>query len=216
VIVVNYSWCLLGLLVSAAGCNLFSSHRKLMPVPEAFRAPPQQNELFALVNRRTENVRQLQAETTVGINGVPAKLSGSLILERPQRLRLKVNPLGMESLGADIGSNEHQFWVWIKSGGVLAESVLMFANHQEYAQSQVASALPLEPRWVTDALGLVTFDPRGHYQGPSVRKEDGRLEVIGYEPTARGTVASTMVFDPKTGLLRQKSLYDSSESDRVL
>jgi hypothetical protein len=199
---------LLGLGLTC-GCNLFSAGRPtLTPVPVAFQSPPPAQDLYSLVSRRTQNVRQLQAETTVGLSGVPAKLSGSLILERPQRLRLKVSPLGMESLGADIGSNDDQFWVWVKSGGMMAESVLMFANHHEYAQSQVADIMPLEPRWVTDALGLITFDANGHYQGPLPRK-DGRLEVRAIETTARGTMASTMVFDPKTGLLKQKSLYDS-------
>ncbi|MBL8855890.1 MAG: hypothetical protein JNK57_18115 [Planctomycetaceae bacterium] len=202
-------WLLLCLVMApATGCQLFQPREKLTPVPAVFDSQPQVGDLFTTVNRRTQNVRQLQAETTVGISGVPAKLSGSLLVERPNRLRLKVSPLGMDSLGADIGSNEQQFWVWVKSGGVMAESVLMFANHQEYAQSQVATVMPLEPRWITDALGLITFESTGQYQGP-VTRSDGRLEIRGQEPTSRGMQASTMVFDPKTGLLKQKALYDS-------
>ncbi len=209
--ILRLMWILLGWFVvftPASGCRLFPAREKLTPVPVAFTTTPQVGDLFTTVNRRTQNIRQLQAETTVGISGVPAKLSGSLIVERPDRLRLKVSPLGMDSLGADIGSNEQQFWVWVKSGGVMAESVLMFANHQEYAQSQVASAMPLDPRWITDALGLVTFDSKNQYQGPTTRK-DGLLEIHVQEPTARGMVASTMAFDPKTGLLRQKAMYDA-------
>ncbi|MDP1560901.1 MAG: hypothetical protein Q8M16_05855 [Pirellulaceae bacterium] len=201
---------LVGLVVlaPATGCKLFQSREKLTPVPVVFTNTPQVGDLFTTVNRRTQNVRQLQAETTVGISGVPAKLSGSLIVERPNRLRLKVSPLGMDSLGADIGSNEQQFWVWVKSGGVMADSMLMFANHQEYAQSQVATVMPLEPRWITDALGLITFESNGQYQGP-ITRPDGRLEIRAQEPTARGMMASTMVFDPKTGLLKQKAMYDA-------
>lgn len=205
-----FVWCLWGSLLIAlsGGCQGWGSGRTaLTPVPVTFKTPPQSQDLFEVVNRRTRAVQQLQAETTVGISGLPAKLSGSLILERPQRLRLKVSPLGMDSLGADIGSNEQQFWVWVKSGGVMADSVLMFANHQEYAQSPVAAVMPLEPRWITDALGLVSFEPQGQYVGPTVRS-DGRLEVRSWEQTARGTVASLMVFDAQTGLLKQKSLYD--------
>lgn len=195
-------------LAPATGCKLFQPREKLTPVPVAFTDTPQVGDLFTTVNRRTQNVRQLQAETTVGISGVPARLSGSLLVERPNRLRLKVSPLGMDSLGADIGSNEHQFWVWVKSGGVMADSMLMFANHQEYAQSQVATVMPLEPRWITDALGLITFESNGQYQGP-IARSDGRLEIRAQEPTARGMMASTMVFDPKTGLLKQKAMYDA-------
>lgn len=195
-------------LAPATGCKLFQPREKLTPVPAVFTNTPQVGDLFTTVNRRTQNVRQLQAETTVGISGVPAKLSGSLLVERPNRLRLKVSPLGMDSLGADIGSNEQQFWVWVKSGGVMADSMLMFANHQEYAQSQVATVMPLEPRWITDALGLITFESNGQYQGP-ITRSDGRLEIRAQEPTARGMMASTMVFDPKTGLLKQKAMYDA-------
>ncbi len=207
-------WTLVGLLLLApiVGCQGWGTGRTpLAPVPVAFTTPPQSQDLFAVVNRRTQAVRQLQAETTVGISGLPAKLSGSLILERPQRLRLKVSPLGMDSLGADIGSNDQQFWVWVKSGGVMADSVLMYANHQEYAQSPVAAVMPLEPRWITDALGLVTFEPQGQYVGPTVNAA-GWLEVRAWEQTARGPVASLMVFDSKTGLLKQKSLYDPQGS----
>jgi len=204
--------CWLAVLVVTSycsGCQLFRPSPPRTPAPEVFQAAPQQTDLFELVNGRTERVRQVQAETTVGLSGLPAKLSGSLIVEQPNRLRLKVSPLGMESLGADIGSNDHHFWVWVKSGGVMTDSMLMYADHQEYARSEVATVMPLEPRWVTDSLGLVRFESGSQYHGPSLRK-DGRLEVRSYQSTARGTQASILVFDPRTGLLRQKSLYDPS------
>lgn len=200
--------CLLS-LTAALGCQPFKfGASNLTPVPVAFTTTPAANDLFTVVNERTARVRQLQAEANVGITGVPAKLSGSLILERPNRLRLKVNPLGMESLGADIGSNDQSFWVWAKSGGVMAESVLMYANHREYQQSPVASVMPLDPRWVTDALGLIEFDRNLSYQGPTERP-DGRWEIRAVEMTGRGPQASIMIFEPRTGLLKQKSLYDS-------
>ncbi len=197
------------LLLLSTGCQWFKpSGAALIPAPVIFQQSPTQSNLFATVNQRTSNVRQLQAEVSVAVSSVPAKLNGSLIVERPKRLRMKISPLGMDSLGADIGSNDQQFWVWVKSGGITNESMLMFANHSEYSNSQAASVLPIDPQWIFDALGLIEFNNYGNYEGPMVR-DDGRLEVKVVESAAANAQISKLIFDAKTGVLVQKAIYDS-------
>lgn len=190
-----------------SGCQAFKTSPPLTPTPAVFQQAPTQSDLFSVVNQRTQATRQIQAEVSVGLSGVPAKLNGSLIVEQPQNLRMKIAPLGMNSLGADIGSNDREFWAWIKSGGIGTESVIMHAKHEEYLQSQAASVLPIDPSLIFDALGLIRFDQQAKYSGPTVRT-DGRLEVKTYQNTAGGMKTSVLVFDPKSGVLLQKSLYD--------
>lgn len=197
------------LLLLSVGCQPFQFNRvKLEPTPVVFQETPGQNDLMRLVNQRSQSVKELQAQVSVSMTGIPTRLNGNLTVQRPRNLRLKISPLGMDSIGADVGSNAEQFWVWVKSPGVGGDSMLLHARHEEFAQSPNANQLPLDPQWLFDSLGLVTFDSRKSYHGPSV--QDGRLVVRETEMRPSGPQTSQMIFDPKTGVLLQKALYDAN------
>lgn len=204
-------WLLSGILVVLLfnlGCQPFNLNRtRLEPTPQVFEQPPSQTDLMTLVNQRSQAVKEVQAQVSVSLSGVPTRLNGSLVVQRPKNLRLKISPLGVDSLGADVGSNQEEFWVWIKSAGIGAESMMLHARHDEFANSPNANQLPLDPQWLFDSLGLVTFQPNRNYHGPTLR--DGRLEVQETEYRPTGVQYSVLTFDQKTGLLLRKALYDS-------
>lgn len=200
---------LLGSLTFVLGCQPFHLNKnRLEPAPEVFQATPGQQDLIQLVNQRSQSVRELQAQVSVSLTGIPTRLNGSLTVQRPKNLRLKISPMGVDSLGADVGSNSDEFWLWVKSAGVGAESVMMHARHDEFAYSPNANHLPLDPKWLFDSLGLVQFDaasPALH--GPTPR--DGRLVVQQTEQRPTGPQTAVMIFDARTGVLNQKSVYDA-------
>lgn len=194
------------LVFLSVGCQPLQFNRvKLEPTPVVFQDTPAQNDLMQLVNQRSQSVKELQAQVSVSMTGIPTRLNGNLTIQRPRNLRLKISPLGMDSIGADVGSNAEQFWVWIKSAGVGGDSMLLHARHDEFARSPNANQLPLDPQWLFDSLGLVTFDPGKSYHGPSV--QDGRLVIRETEMRPAGPQTSQLIFDPKTGVLLQKALY---------
>jgi hypothetical protein len=97
--------------------------------------------------------------------GAPS-LKASLALELPRRLRLRGDFLMSREI--DIGSNDDVFWIWAKSG----VRALLYARHDEYGQSAMSRVLPVDPQWLIEALGIVSFDPAGQHAGPYAHGPD--------------------------------------------
>ncbi|MGC4006878.1 MAG: hypothetical protein QM811_28640 [Pirellulales bacterium] len=63
----------------------------------------------------------------------------------------------------DVGSNPQDYWLWVKRNEPKA---FFYGRHDQYAQSQARQILPIEPEWLIEAFGLVTFDPAQPIEGP--------------------------------------------------
>ena len=177
------------------------------PIPPAFQATPTSDQIVATIQRNTEGVRQLNCNVKVLMDGMPASASGTLLMERPNRLRMKVGVLGMTDSGIDIGSNEERFWIFNKSSFGGSRPAVYYANHQEYANSPLHQTVQLRPQWLFDAMGLVAFDPAERVEGPF--QKNGNLELYTTLPTPAGETHRVLTIDPQTGLVLQQALYDS-------
>jgi hypothetical protein len=125
-----------------------------------FATTPQLGEIIEKINQNTAMIRQLEADDVrLTTPGAPT-LEGSLAIETPNRLRLRADFFMSREL--DVGSNEDVFWIWTKSGG----GALLYSRHDEFAKSRAQQLLPINPRWLLDALGLVTFDASAQHSGP--------------------------------------------------
>ncbi len=92
-------------------------------------------------------------DVRVRMQGIPATMRASMVVEAPRNLRLRVaNPLtGGEAV--DIGSNEQEFWFWHKDSR--PANVLVCAHDQIAAATQVTSLpLPFRPDWLMEVLGV--------------------------------------------------------------
>ena len=92
-------------------------------------------------------------DVSVRMQGVPAPMRASMMVEAPRNLRLRVaNPLsGGEAV--DIGSNEEQFWMWAKDSQ--PANVLVCSHDQIAIATQVTSLpLPFRPDWLMEVLGV--------------------------------------------------------------
>ena len=92
-------------------------------------------------------------DVKVRMQGVPAPMRASMVVEAPRNLRLRVaNPLsGGEAV--DIGSNEQEFWMWAKDSQ--PANVIVCAHDQIAIASQVTSLpLPFRPDWLMEVLGV--------------------------------------------------------------
>lgn len=196
------------LLCASTGCEQFKAP-SIPQVPEVLPQTPTARNLIALVNRRNAQVRQISSKVSVSIDGVPVKLDGDLQAEKPGKLRMRVSPLGMDSLGADVGCNDKNFWVWIKSGALGTEPLLFFADRNQYANSPQSNQMPLNPQWVFDSLGLIELSADQRFTGPVARK-DGRLSLQTTERFGNRLQYVSYVFDPQTGVLNQKAIYNRS------
>ena len=82
--------------------------------PGVFNQSASKEEIIQRVNANSQAIRSLQAKIHVRATGTPT-LSGDLTIEQPSRLRLQAGLLNMNNSGIDLGSNDNEFWVWLKT-----------------------------------------------------------------------------------------------------
>jgi hypothetical protein len=122
---------------------------------------------------------------------------------------MKAGLMGVSEMGVDVGSNSKQFWIWSKAALPGQPPAMYYANHDEFERSQVRQAIPLEPKWLIDALGLVQFSPADVHHGP-VLAAGGRMKLFTVRQTPTGPQTRVTLFSSSTGLIEQQAAYDSS------
>ena len=186
----------------------FGSRPVANPIPIAFQRPPSQAEYLIWQQRHAAGVKQLDAKIQVALTGTP-KLRGTIQMEVPRRLRLKAGVLGMNEMGVDVGSNDELFWIWTRVALPGQSPTLMYANHEQFERSTgaIRQAVPLEPEWLMDALGLADFSKYESHSEP-VQQPGGRMKIISGRATANGKQYRVTLFDAMRGIIEQQSLYD--------
>lgn len=145
------------------GCpsmKLWEHKPKLSKVdpPLSWTATPE--EILAKVNQNAysefspEGLKSYRCDDVrVRMQGIPAPMRASMVVEAPRNLRLRVaHPItGGEAV--DIGSNEERFWMWAKESQ--PANVLVCSHDQIAVASQVTSLpLPFRPDWLMEVLGV--------------------------------------------------------------
>ena len=195
------------LLVAAltfSGCNwnrFFRQPDRYVQPPQVFQAEPTREELIARINDNTSRVQTLQASGSLSIPRLPS-LSTEIAFERPRNLRFKA---GTRLLGPeiDLGSNNELFWFWANQD---PSKALYYARHEQFAQSRASQAIPVEPSWLKEAIGLIELDPSGPIEGPIPAGDKVQLRVR--QQTGAGEVLKVLVLDAKKGVVVEQLLYD--------
>lgn len=181
------------------GCWL---HQKPVPDAPAFASPPTQQALIDRINAASR-IHQLQAESaTISLRGALVPLKANLAVERPRRLRIRGELLGVG--GVDLGSNDEVFWIW---SSLLRPQAVYYARHEDYQRSAAAEMLPFRPEWLIEALGVVHLDPAG-VEGPYPRGAD-KLEIRTRVPGIDGPMTKVLVVDSTYGWILEQHLYDA-------
>ncbi|MDV6030263.1 MAG: hypothetical protein F9B45_09175 [Phycisphaera sp. RhM] len=188
-----------------ATCARRDATLQLPPPPPVLPQTPTLELVTAAVNR-TSAIRELSTNTaSVDVLSMPAlpKLSATINLRKERDFRLKASlPIVMGS-GLDMGSNNSLFWFEVPEG---MGRLLYFARHDQYRQQLDRAVLPVDPTWVTDALGLVQIDPNQVVAGPVVRP-DGKLEIRTVLPMPAGTFQRVCYIDAAAGHVTDQFLY---------
>ena len=191
------------LLASYGGCAWLRRPIISGPTPPPITAQPTLDELIAKVHENTGRVKSLDTNrATLSVAGYPS-LRTDFAYQQPGRLRLRATMLGATEV--DLGSNDELFWFWIKRN---SPSAVYFARHEEVARAP-QQAIPIEPRWLVEALGLVEFDPSHRHSGPFVRR-GGRLEIRTAIPGPTGDRTKITILDGRFGWVLEQHLYDAN------
>lgn len=196
------------LLVQFAGgatCNRRAVRVDHMPPPQVFSGLPTIETLAEVVNR-TDSIGQLASNSvSVEVPTMPnvPRLSATLSVDRPHNFRMRASLPIMLGSGMDMGSNAELFWFQVPEG---MTQTLYFANHQQFRHRPIRSILPVDPTWISDALGLVHIDPQEVVEGPILRT-DGRLEVRTMVPMSDGLHSRVCIIEPTAGYVTDQMLY---------
>ena len=182
----------------------------LPPPPPALAETPGLSEVAAAVNR-TSAIRELSTNTaTVDVLSMPAlpKLSATIAMKKERDFRLQAKlPIVMGS-GLDMGSNDTLFWFEVPDGVGMSRT-LYYARHDQYRQQLERAVLPVDPTWVTDALGLVQIDPAQVVAGPVLRP-DGKLEIRSTLQLPAGIFQRVCYVDAEFGHVTDQFMFSPS------
>ena len=199
-------WGLLLLLtwVSASGASCPQVLQQYtQPIPRALPPAATLTQIVDVVNDNSSRVQSLStSRATVTTPGYPA-LDANIVFQRPRSFRL----VGQKFLGkeVDVGSNDELLWCWIKRAQPPA---MLFCRHDQFATSAARSIIPIEPEWLIEAMGVVTFDKTDQIEGPFAIG-NGRVEVKTRSLLPGRTISRITVIDETRGMVLEEHLYDA-------
>src|SRR5205823_4375276 len=176
-------------------------------VPQLLPQQPRMTDVAGAVNENTAKVRSLkatQASIAMSDGTMPISVNATITVERPKRFRLKATAPVFGPV-ADAGSNDELFWFWAKT---MQPQAVFFCRHDQFQQSPMRRMVPLEPEWLVEAFGLVTFDPQEQHRGPTPDKQ-GRLRIDTLRQTAAGPLTKVTIVDPHSGWVLEQHLFDA-------
>ncbi len=189
------------LAVAVSGCRLLPQRQQ----PAVWGPQPSLEEVIQTVNRQSAQVISLHAsQARLDLPGLAPTLRAQLALQKPQRFRLRAETaLGGPEL--DLGSNEQEFWVWIRRS---QPPQTLVARYDRWAASPWAHVVPLEIDWLWGAFGLVNFAPSDVHQGPRLLGGN-RLEVRTVRQTAAGPLTRVVILDAHGGFPVEQHVFDA-------
>ena len=148
--------------VSASGASCpHIVQQYTQPIPRALPPTASLQQVIDVVNDNSARVQSLSTtRATISTPGFPS-LNANIAFQRPRSFRLVAQKfIGPE---VDLGSNDELLWFWMKR---TQPPALFYCRHEQFAVSAARQIMPVEPEWLIEALGVVTFDPASHIEGP--------------------------------------------------
>lgn len=174
--------------------------------PRVLTEHPTTQDVIQVVNANSALIRSLYTtDATMSVPGAPS-LRANLALERQKKLRLRAET-ALTGAEVDMGSNDELFWFWVRRN---PPPTLYYCRHDKFATSAAKQIVPVDPEWLLDAIGLVTFDAYHQHSAPQ-KNRNGKWEVRTTLPDPAGGAPLTKVtvVDDARGFVLEQHMYDS-------
>jgi len=159
-------------------------------------------QFVSYLNQQASALRSIRYDevsvTARGPEGpMPRLTEGTLACAKPRYFRMMSGHLLTSGSEVDLGSNEHEFWIFMKR----PNPTMLYSSHADFAAGRSTLPIPFETDWVLQALGMKEYDPSWNYTVDIDQKE--RVYLLAYDSrTPQGQdVRTTIVFsgDRETG-----------------
>jgi hypothetical protein len=190
--------------LSGATCSQYVAPWASQPPPRVLPPSPTIAQVIEVVNRNNSQIQSFSTnQASIGGRGFPT-LRASVAFQRPQRFRLRAET-GLTGTEIDLGSNDELFWFWRRREQPPA---VYFCRHEQFGTCQAKQAIPFEPAWLIEALGVAEFDPSLPHEGPKPLPND-RLQIVTRRNTPEGPAAKVTIVDGSQGWILQQDIYDA-------
>lgn len=181
-----------------AGCATGPMARQ-QPIPQG--PPPTAHQIITHLNHNAQLVQSIESQQVniqVKQGNQPAGLDGMLAYQKPRSFRLMAE--AARSSQADFGSNDTEFWFWVKKGN---PNELYRCSYQDFPQCKNLR-LPIHPEWIAEALCVSELRSPDKYQ---VRAAAQTLELVSDDTTPQGEpVQKVTVVGRDNGRIRSHHL----------
>jgi hypothetical protein len=190
----------LGLLVAAtAGCN--STRWNFVKPTESGGAVakptdtrvPSKDSLVEYMNDNAGRVKTLKV-TSLEVNaaqggGLPITLHGKLVAEKPRGFRMSLDgPLGFAQV-ADLGSNNDEFWFWLKNPTGPA-TPQYFCSYKDLERGVPFMPIPFQPEWIMETLGLGPYGPADRY---TIESDEQTIRLVERSRSPQGNLVRKVI-----------------------
>jgi hypothetical protein len=176
--------------------------------PQVLAEGASRDEIIAAVNQNSARIQSLSVTgatiTIPGTLGLPI-LSGNIAAERPARFRLTAGT-AISGQEIDLGSNDELFWMWVRHNQPPA---VYICRHDQFATSSIRQMMPIEPKWLLAALGMVDIDPASVFDGPHPHG-NATVELRSWLPSATENLQRVTVIDARRAWVVEQHVYDQT------
>jgi hypothetical protein len=154
-----------GAVVLVAGCNSGGPRwgGVIKPQqPAAAQLAPTAPALVGYLNTNSQRLQSIEVgelDLDCKVQSQAFGLRGHLVCQKSRNFRLAAKMLGSQEV--DLGSNDREFWYWIKRG---EPPYQFFCSHDDFKTGNVRAGFPFQPDWVMEALGMGEYGPPEDYQ----------------------------------------------------
>jgi hypothetical protein len=196
---------LLATIAGQGGCAWFRRTFAVQdPPPQVLPPGAGLEQVIAAVNRNNSQIQSLLSNSaTLSGPGHPT-LRAHFAYQRPCFFRLRAET-GLTGPEVDLGSNDQLFWFWIKRNQPAA---VYYCRHDQFNASQARQMIPIDPRWLVEALGTFEIDPNLPHQGPYPDKGN-RIQIRTILETPEGPNMKVTIIDSVSAWILEQQVYDA-------
>jgi len=198
--------CVVAVSAGGAQCMRPLTQPPVIYGPRVLTENPSTQDVIQVVNANSALIRSLYTtDATMSVPGAPS-LRANLALERQKKLRLRAET-ALTGAEVDMGSNDELFWFWVRRN---PPPTLYYCRHDKFATSAAKQIVPVDPEWLLDAIGLVTFDAYHQHSAPQ-KNRNGKWEVRTTlpDPSGGAPLTKVTVVDDARGFVLEQHLYDA-------
>lgn len=180
--------------------------------------PPVAPEQFvAYLNDRADRLQAINyadvrvvASDRSGLVPLTFTLNGWLVAGQPRNFRMKVGAgVGGD---ADLGSNDQQFWVYLKVPA--NDAMFVYASHTDFenGKAKIPGGIPFEPEWVMQAFGMAHFPLPAGSPNAAPGAPTNQYTVLPPDQTARTYTMKWPAVTPGGGSVVKEVVFDGDSA----